>query len=212
MTEVTKSSHTAKSVALCATVMICWVLHLLVLFQSNRLIDLFFAPVMRDEFGGKILYACVYSAFYAAVLLLYIFRKRTYIPAAVIIFYEVLTLFLPVVYFGTKFGSTHAGFYLRSLFSDRLLFTIKSLVVILILAATLVLSFIRQKNVRIVLKIMVPVLAAAVIILEILHIASPEIQSEMLSFGSKVTISSICDILRFIPLCAVAVTVRERKQ
>ena len=107
-------------------------------------------------------------------------------------------IFLPAYYYAEQFNSRHAGYYLSSLFSDRLSLTLKSLAVILFGVIFLIGAFVKKKN-RLVLGGFGILIAILLLSAESVYLLNPSVNAETLSFWIKFPFSLIFDLFRLIP-------------
>lgn len=182
-----------------AILILCAAFHFsLLLGGETKLLPLFQAPAPLAAFGGTVTYLIFYCVFFATALLFSYFKpKLTVIPAGCLILFESIMLLLPAYYYAEQFGSKQAGYYLQSLFSDRLLLTLKTISV-LIFGLIFLFSALSRKTGQTICIISGIVFAVAVIAAEMIYILNPEVNQEILSFWIKFPFSVIFDLFRLI--------------
>lgn len=200
MEQKTKKTTWFPFLALTAVILLCCAFHFSLLFQGeSKLLNLLKAPIPFDFFGGKITYSVFYGIFYLSSLLFTAFKPRLLsISAISLLLFESIMIFLPASYYAEQFNSRHAGYYLSSLFSDRLSLTLKSLAVILFGVIFLIGAFVKKKN-RLVLGGFGILIAILLLSAESVYLLNPSVNAETLSFWIKFPFSLIFDLFRLIP-------------
>ena len=180
-----------------AILFVCWLSHAMII-NRIKLIELFFQPMLNNEMGGTLFYTIIYTLFFISVIVLYPLGKRYMtIPFIAMAVYEFFVLMLPAFIYGTKFGSSHIGYYLGSMFKGRYAYTIKSLIFIAIFILLAIIVSSDKKKLRNILKIVSVVLLVALLVFQSIKVSSP----------TAFTVSFISEFFRLACLAVIIIFV-----
>lgn len=167
---------------------------ILLFFDINSLFSIAYYPMSPDFIGGKIFFAVFYIVAVIAVYISVFFKKRAPIFTVLCLSaaFEIFNLFSPAISYGER--------YAYSLFSasGNLTATVKTVVIIGVLALAALCLGTKSKTAEIVFRIFATALPVAFIIFEFVTLSKLD-ASDIMNFTDKIEASLAFDLLRFTP-------------